>query len=283
LKERLALRRTASRAGGEKFNEWMERIIEAALDAEEGNDAVKRLEFLIAYGIATASASLASLYGFMSASGYYGYAKGLGLCCVVFVGCHGAAWIAKVKREMGWAAPLFGMLATAACLGVTLYGGLGTIASGGADLRAERVKVSGNVERERATLKRLTAERETMTFTATDAEAVRAAQAAVTAAERIRAAECENRGNKCRQRETEEREKREALTKAQTNKAMTDQAARLDGQIAAVNARLDKAPAVVTADPQASTFSQLTGFSVDTSAAMRSCFRSRSRRPPCSP
>jgi hypothetical protein len=65
---------------------------------------VKRLEFLIAYGIATASATLASLYGFMSASGYYGLAKGIGLCCVAFVGCHGPAWIAKVKREMGWSA-----------------------------------------------------------------------------------------------------------------------------------------------------------------------------------
>jgi hypothetical protein len=77
-----------------------------------------------------------------------------------------------------------------------------------------------------------------------------------------------NRGPNCRQRETEEQEKREALTKAQTNKAMTEQAARLDGQIATVNGRLDKAPAVVTADPQASTFSQLTGISVDTSAAL---------------
>jgi hypothetical protein len=35
LKQRLALRRSAARAGGEKFNEWMERIIEAALDAED--------------------------------------------------------------------------------------------------------------------------------------------------------------------------------------------------------------------------------------------------------
>ena len=61
---------------------------------------------LIAYGIATASATLASLYGFMSASGYYGLAKGVGLCCVAFVGCHGPAWIAKVKREMGWPAAL---------------------------------------------------------------------------------------------------------------------------------------------------------------------------------
>ena len=150
---------------------------------------MKRLELLIAYSIACASATLASLYGFMSASGYYGLAKGLGLCCVAFVGCHGPAWIGKVKREMGWPAAIFGVLATAACLGVTLYGGLGTIASGGADLRAENVKVSGDAARNLANLNRLSAEREAMKFTATDADAVKAAQTAASAAERIRAIE----------------------------------------------------------------------------------------------
>ena len=35
LKDRLAIKRAAARAGGEKFNEWMERVIEAALDADE--------------------------------------------------------------------------------------------------------------------------------------------------------------------------------------------------------------------------------------------------------
>jgi hypothetical protein len=229
---------------------------------------VKRLELLIAYSIACASATLASLYGFMSASGYYGLAKGLGLCCVAFVGCHGPAWIGKVKRELGWPAALFGCLATAACLGVTLYGGLGTIASGGADLRAENAKVSGDSARNLTTLKRLSAEREAMRFTATDTEAVRAAQAAANAAERIRALECEKRGPSCRTRESEEQAKLEALTLARTNKSLTDQAAKLDGQIAALSAKLDNAPPVKAADPQASTFSQLTGFSVDTSAAL---------------
>jgi hypothetical protein len=234
---------------------------------------VKRIELFIAYGIACASATLASLYGFMSASGYYGLAKGIGLCCVAFVGCHGPAWIAKVKREMGWPAAIFGSLATAACLGVTLYGGLGTIASGGADLRAESLKVSSTVDRDRAALKRLAAERETMRFTATDADAVRAAQAAVASAEAIRHRECGNgdpkqRGLNCRARESEEQAKRDALATALASKALTDQAARLDAEIIRVSAKLDRAPPVVTADPQASTFSQLTGFSVDTSAAL---------------
>jgi hypothetical protein len=153
---------------------------------------VKRIEILIAYSIACASAALASLYGFMSASGYYGMAKGLGLCCVAFVGCHGPAWIAKVKREIGWPAAIFGTLATAACLGMTLYGGLGTIASGGADLMAEKIRTSGNIQRDRATLERLVAERSTMSFAPTTQAAVEAAGSAVEAAERARAAECGN-------------------------------------------------------------------------------------------
>jgi hypothetical protein len=168
---------------------------------------------------------------------------------------------------------LFGCLATAACLGVTLYGGLGTIASGGADLRAEKVKASDTSTRDRATLKRLSAEREAMKFVATDADAVSAAQTAAQAAARIRERECGNgdpkqRGPNCRTRETEEQARLEALTVAKTNKSLTDQAAKLDREIAAVSAKLDRAPAIVAADPQASTFAQLTGFSVDTSAAL---------------
>jgi hypothetical protein len=234
---------------------------------------VKRIEILIAYSIACASAALASLYGFMSASGYYGIAKGLGLCCVAFVGCHGPAWIAKVKREIGWPAAIFGCFATAACLGVTLYGGLGTIASGGADQLAEKVKASGSIERDRTTLQRLEAERQGMVFAATTQAAQEAAQRAVEAAERARSAECGNgderqRGRNCRAYEATEQAKRDALAAVMANRALTDQAAALDQQIAAVNARLDRAPAVTATDPQASTFSTLTGLSIDTSAAL---------------
>jgi hypothetical protein len=42
----------------------------------------------------------------------------------------------------------------------------------------------------------------------------------------------------------------------------------LDREITTLSTKLDQAPAVVATDPQASTFSQLTGFSVDTSAAL---------------
>ena len=220
----------------------------------------------------------------MSASGYYGLAKGVGLCCVAFVGCHGPAWIVKVKRDIGWPAALFGMLATAACLGVTLYGGLGTIASGGADLRAKTSKATSDVERNRATLQRLTAQRTDLDLSphicrGGESGADFGRHRGAHPSSRMRA----KRGPNCRLRETEEATKLEALTAAQTNKALTDRATNLDREIEAVTAKLEQAPAIVNTDPQASTFSQLTGFSVDTQPrSTPSCFRSPSRRLQCS-
>jgi hypothetical protein len=101
---------------------------------------------------------------------------------------------------------------------------LGAVASRGAGTEAERAKAAAAVKNDRAHLARIERERAGMKFTATDAAAVKAAIAAVVAAERIRAAECEKRGPNCRLRETEERD---ALTTAQTAKALTDQVAKL--------------------------------------------------------
>jgi hypothetical protein len=71
----------------------------------------------------------------------------------------------------------------------------------------------------------------------------------VTAAERIKERECGNgepkqRGPNCRQRETEEQAKRDALATVLANKATTDKATKLDREIAEISARLAKAPAV---------------------------------------
>jgi hypothetical protein len=87
-----------------------------------------------------------------------------------------------------------------------------------------------------------------MKFTATDADAVRAAHAAVLAAERTRAAECGNgdpkqRGLNCRLRETEETTARNTEAAVVANKALADQAAKLDSE-AGIRARLASAPTV---------------------------------------
>jgi len=236
--------------------------------------AHERIEWLIAYALAFISAATASLYGFMSAAGPYGYVKGAGLFGVAFIGCHGPAWIVKAKHRLGWPGALFGGFVTAVCLGATLWGGLGTNATGGATLQAERTSAADAHKDDRAELARVVQERSAMSaFTPATEEAVQAANASVTAAEAIRLRECGNgdpkqRGPNCRQRETEEQTRRDALAAILVAKAATDKAAKLDGEAAAIRARLGKFQPVIERDPQASAFSQLTGISIATSAAL---------------
>ena len=207
------------------------------------------MEFGIAYTLALASAATASLYGLMSATGAYGIVKAVGLFGVAFVGCHGPAWMVKAKQRLGWSGAVFGALVTAVCLVATLWGGLGTNASGGAGIRAERTTQGANVAADRAELARLLSTRQAMPpFAPATAETVRAAREGVTAAEAIRLRECGNgdpkqRGPNCRIRETEEQAKRDALTMAETSKAATDRAAKLDADAAAIRTRLDTSPA----------------------------------------
>jgi hypothetical protein len=91
-----------------------------------------------------------------------------------------------------------------------------------------------------------------------------AAREAVTTAERIRLAECGNgdpkqRGPKCRERETEEQAKRDALAGILVNKALTEKATKLDADAVRVRARLAKATPVQNANPLGATLEQMIG------------------------
>lgn len=128
---------------------------------------------------------------------------------------------------------------------------LGAIAQRGAGTEAASAKAKADAASDRKELERLTTAISALQFTPTDADAVAAARSAVNAAERSRKAECgegnaKQRGDKCRAREADEATARTALATAATNKAMTDQAAKLDTQAAAIRARLAKAPATPT-------------------------------------
>ena len=61
--------------------------------------------------------------------------------------------------------------------------------------------------------------------------------------ERVGAAECEERRNRCRERETQEQAKRDALAAILQAKATTDRAAQLDAAAAAIRTRLANTPA----------------------------------------
>ena len=124
---------------------------------------------------------------------------------------------------------------------------LSAIAHRGAGQEASNAKISSNTAADRGTLARLERElRKLPAFTPTNTEAVTAAREAADRAQRSRIAECgpnnETRGNRCREREGEERAKLDALTKAIENKASTDRAASLEAEAAAVRQRLADAP-----------------------------------------
>jgi hypothetical protein len=121
---------------------------------------------------------------------------------------------------------------------------LDALANRGAGKEAETAKLSATVKSDRARLERIDRERAALPLVSATEETVKAAQAAVTAAERIRTAECEKRGPNCRTRETEEQTKRDALAKVLADKATSDKAAKLDREASEINVRLAKAPPV---------------------------------------
>ena len=109
---------------------------------------------------------------------------------------------------------------------------------------AKSAKISVTVRTDRARLERIERERAPLPNVSATDETVKAAQAAVFAAERAQRAECDKRGRLCREREGEEAAKRDALSKVLENKATADKAAKLDREIAELSARLAKAPPV---------------------------------------
>src|SRR5262245_34704668 len=152
----------------------------------------------------------------------------------------------------------------AAALVVTFTNSLGAIAARGDTTQAERRKAKTDSAADLADLKRITREREALVFTPTTPEAIQAARDAVKSAEEIRQRECgggdlRQRGPNCRQRETEEQAKRDALAAILANKALTDRAAKLDQDAETVRAKLGKAPPVEKANPLGETLELMLG------------------------
>jgi hypothetical protein len=158
---------------------------------------------------------------------------------------------------------VIGVIAAAALV-VTFTNSLGAIAAGGDTTQAERRKAKTDSAADLADLKRIARERDGMVFVPVTAEVVRAASEAVRSAEEIRQRECgagdpRQRGPNCRQRESEEQAKRDALAAVLANKALTDRAAKLDQDAEAVRAKLGKAPPVEKANPLGETLELLLG------------------------
>jgi hypothetical protein len=158
---------------------------------------------------------------------------------------------------------VIGVIAAAALI-VTFTNSLGAIAARGDTTQAERRKAKTDSAADLADLKRIARERDGMVFVPVTAEVVHAASEAVRSAEEIRQRECgagdpKQRGPNCRQRESEEQVKRDALAAVLANKALTDRAAKLDQDAETVRAKLGKAPSVEKANPLGETLELLLG------------------------
>jgi hypothetical protein len=183
----------------------------------------------------------------------------IALCACLFDAAAVRLWF--MKHHAG--SVIIGMIAAAALI-VTFTNSLGAIAGRADSTQAERVRAKADQAEDRAELARITGERGALKFTPTTDDAVKAARDAVATAERIWVAECGNgdprqRGPNCRQRETEEQSKRDALASVLANKALTERAVQLDADAARVRANLAKAPRVQNANPLGAVLEQMIG------------------------
>ena len=219
----------------------------------------------LAVFLGAVSIALAARYGYKGADtvidgGISAVVFGsIALCAFIFDAAAVRLWF--MRHHVG--AIVIGVIAAAALV-VTFTNSLGAIAARGDTTQAERRKAKTDSAADLADLKRIARERDAMVFTPVTAEVVKAAQEAVKSAEEIRQRECgagdpRQRGPNCRQRETEEQAKRDALTAVLANKALTDRAAKLDQDAGTVRAKLGKAPLVEKPNPLGETLELLLG------------------------
>ena len=221
-------------------------------------------------------------YGAVTLAGLFGHALGV------------RAWPnSRLVGALVFAASAFALL-------ISLSNSIGAMAGRGNVQQAERMRVADIVRDARRSLKRAEDEREGLKFTPADGAAVAAAKAKADAATLDKDAahrdydaakqasdtECLIRGKICLEKEKltagnalhwHEREQAEAsalaaLENATQNKAMTDHAAKLDADIAALREKIEKAGPILEANSQGSALARLFGLP-DTKAATLSTYQ----------
>lgn len=164
---------------------------------------------------------------------------------VATAGVGGHAVAVRIWRH-SWAwSVIIGLVSLSAML-ISLTNSLGYVALRGSSAQDAVAEANRKAGRAAAELSRLTSERALITVVPTSEEQVKAARRAVTAAERDREAECTRRGDRCREREGDERRARETLSNVEGNLAKTIAAAELDAKIVAAQ------QAIATLGPQRS-------------------------------
>ena len=178
-------------------------------------------------------------YGAVTLGGLFGHALGV------------RAWRhSKTTGALVFAASAFALV-------ISLSNEIGAMAGRGNEQQAGRVQVADAVRDARRSLTRAEGEREGLKFTPADEAAVRAANTKTAAATKAKEAECTQRGPRCREKEEAESRALADLDTVTRNKAMTDRAAKLDADIAALREKIEKAGPVLEANSQGSALARL--------------------------
>jgi hypothetical protein len=165
-----------------------------------------------------------------------------------------ALHIFRLSKLWGLIAGVVGL----AALLVNLSNSLGAIAGRSDKTLATRIAATDARREAQRELDRVTTERATLHPVGTTQDAVAAAREAVQVTEMRQAAECtDGVGKRCRERGDAVQVAQEALAKVLRDRGETDRADRLDAKAAELRARLDKAPAVATVNPQATLLGRL--------------------------
>jgi hypothetical protein len=180
----------------------------------------------------------------------------IALCAIIFDAVAIRLWV------NGWRAAGF-FIGVIACLAfvVTFSNSLGSILSRSDAVEAQRQNITDQRADNRRELNRLEdALARIGSFTPTDQAAVEAATRAANTATDRRKVECgennEKRGPLCRQREIEDADAAAKLAATTSNKATTERARDLEGQIAKVKARLIASENIGSINPLAQALSR---------------------------
>ena len=161
-----------------------------------------------------------------------------------------------------------GLIAALAFI-VTFTNSLGGIASRADKVEAQRSRILDARSDDRRELERLEKQLADLgNYAPTDQAAVDAAKRAADAATTAKERECGNgdpkqRGKFCREKEESERAAADALRKATAEKATTDRASKIEGDIRALRDRLYAGETVASANPLGNALSLLIGSAAD--------------------
>jgi hypothetical protein len=209
-------------------------------------------------------------YGYRTADNEVdGYTVGFLFGMIAAGGLFGHAVAVKLWSHGKRLAAIFLFLAATSAVVISLSNSLGAMAGRGDQTQAKRLQVAASARATNRSLDLAQKKLESLTFTPTNEETVKAFKVASEAATAAKDAECKFvRGKKCEARVADEQKALAALTEASKNKALTDSAAALDLEIAGYKKILDQTGAVLESNSQGSALARLFNLPDSTASLM---------------